>query len=87
MKRQLCLAVALLSFWSTVFAQLDALIKQNVRNATTSYNQLVTEQGEGTPQLWIHVRNDSQRRLVADNLPWFKGIKLSGKELMFGPFR
>ena len=55
---------------------LNELIKQNVKDATTSSSQLGVEKQRVVPQLWIHVRNEEQKRAVLDNLSWFKSIEV-----------
>lgn len=67
-------------------AQLNDLIRRNVQD---SYNRSVTQSAidpQAQPaQLWVHVRNEVQRRQVQDNVDWFKGLKVQGLALEMRP--
>ena len=83
----LLLFVGLALAQSATQAQLGDLIRGNVQDATKSYNRLVTEQPKDTPQLWIHVRNEGQMKLVVDNLSSFRTMKLGGQAVDVRPIQ
>jgi len=87
MRRNIVLAVVMLVLARNASAQLNDLIKENVQDARSSYKQLSGEQRIEAPQLWIHVRSDAQRKLVAENLTWFGSIQLRGKRMDVRPLQ
>ncbi len=87
MRRNIAFALVMLVLARSASAQLNDLIKQNVQDARSSYKQLSGEQRIETPQLWIHVRSDAQKKLVAENLKWFGSIQLRGKGIDVRPLQ
>ena len=71
------------------FADLNAVIEQNVKDATASYNQLGadTEQMAQAPRLWVHVRNIKQEKAVKDISSWLNSIVLNGIKVSFRPIQ
>lgn len=70
MKRIVLASVALILASQQVHAQLDELIKQNIRGARESYEDAldVGEDKLGPPRLWLHVRSDNQIQVAEDIL-------------------
>ena len=79
----LCAAALLMS--QNAAAQLPGLIDQNVKDAKAAADRLTHVQRQGTPQLWIHVRNDAQRRAVQNRLDWFRMLQVDGRRLNLRP--
>lgn len=67
--------------------QLPGVIEQNIKSATSSAGRLAGEPEKGTPQLWIHVRTDAQRREVQRTLAWFKALQVGGRKVDVPPFQ
>lgn len=72
---QMMKQIALVSFALTltshqVHAQLDELIKQNIRGARDSYEETlhVGEEESTSPRLWLHVRSDDQMQVAQEIL-------------------
>jgi hypothetical protein len=63
--------------------KLEALIKQNVSTAADTTKQLSNLTAPA--QLWIHVRSDSQLKLVENNLSWLKTLRVGGSAIDVGP--
>jgi hypothetical protein len=77
MKHTAIVAVLGLLAWagSGAAQQLPSVIEQNVKSAGKSAGELASRPA---PKLWIHVRNDAQRREVDAAMPFFRGLKVQG---------
>ena len=87
MSFQIGLALTLVVMAHTALAGVRELIEQNLKDATTSSQQLLTgSEREGTAsRLWIHVRNKNQEKAVIEKREWLQGIELAGKRITLGP--
>ena len=68
-------------------AQLNKLIEQNITSQTYSANRLTNEPQKNTPQLWIHVRSEDQKRVVQGKLDWFRGLEVGGRKVEVRPIQ
>jgi hypothetical protein len=78
-------AVAVLVATPIESQQLNDLIKQNVQDATGSYQKLADNNNGNAAQLWVQVRSDAQRSLIIGNLAWLNGISLNGNKIEVPP--
>ena len=65
------------------YQQLPGVIDQNIKSASGRLEEV----GAKTPQLWIHVRTDAQRKEVESKIAWFKGLQVSGAKLDVRPIQ
>jgi hypothetical protein len=63
---------------------LQGLIEQNIK---ATADRRADDAGPAAPELWIHVRTDSQRREVQAKLAWFKAIQVTGRKLDVRPIQ
>jgi hypothetical protein len=65
---------------------LNTLLRQNLAAARSSYSQLAKPNMLG-PQLWIHVRSNSQMGLVQGNLAWLRTLRWKGAAVDIRPLQ
>jgi hypothetical protein len=88
-ERTLLLVVALLVS-SRMLAQapaLPSLIDQNVRSAVSASTRLSNDLKNQAPELWIHVRNDGQKRQIEGKLGWFRSLEVEGQKVNVRPLQ
>jgi hypothetical protein len=64
--------------------RIKAIIQQNVNASSNAYKQLVTPQAQSA-QLWIQVRNESQKKLIEGKLGWLKDLTWQGHPIDIRP--
>jgi hypothetical protein len=67
--------------------ELPRLIDKNVRSAVSASARLSDDVKNQAPQLWIHVRNEGQRREVEGKLGWFRNLQVEGRKLDVRPLQ
>lgn len=89
MKYIIVLALVLVVTTQNSYAQLNELIKRNVKKSTDSYELLLksTEKTRETPRLWIHVRSSTQEKTIQDAGVWLKSISLGGRTIEVRPIQ
>lgn len=82
--KQIALIAAVLGLFSEhANADLEKLINKNVRDATKSYERILssTERPSGAVQLWLHIRSDSQKKIGEEILNRLKNAKLGERSI------
>jgi hypothetical protein len=89
MKKYALLVIALMLFSVKTEAGLRDLIHQNVQDADKSYEQTISpvEQQIKHPQLWIHVQNESQRKVGEEILKAISDISIGGRHIEKKPIQ
>lgn len=89
MKLTIVLVFIMFVLAQNAYSGLNKLIKQNVKDSTKSYDQVLieTEQQKNAPRLWIHVQSEDQKKAVTNILGWFKSIKLGGRTVELRPIQ
>ena len=75
MRKMALVVLALLVRQEGAAQQLPAVIEQNVKAAGKAASEVAARP---IPQLWIHVRNDAQRREVDGHMGFFRGLRVQG---------
>jgi hypothetical protein len=83
-RTSVAVATILLLSYPASAQELQKLIEQNVK---ASAGRLANEAGTRPPDLWIHVRSDTQRLEVQGKLAWFKAIQVNGRKLDVRPIQ
>jgi hypothetical protein len=83
-RTSVAVATILLLSYPASAQELQKLIEQNVK---ASAGRLANEAGTRTPDLWIHVRSNTQRLEVQGKLAWFKAIQVNGRKLDVRPIQ
>ena len=89
MKKYALLVIALMLFSVKTEAGLRDLIHQNVQDADKSYEQTISpvEQRIKHPQLWIHIQNESQRKVGEEILKAISDISIGGRHIEKKPIQ
>jgi multidrug efflux pump subunit AcrB len=66
---------------------LPPLIDQNVQSAVSKSERVAGDVKNQTPQLWIHVRSDGQKRQVEEKLDWFRKLQVEGRKVDMRPLQ
>jgi len=89
MKYIIMLALLLVITSQNSYAQLDELIKRNVKKSAESYELLLKspEETRGAPRLWLHVRSSAQEKTIQETGVWLKSISLGGRTIEVRPIQ
>jgi|GEM_PF-2492481 len=90
MKLKIILAFTFIFFTQNANSGLNRLIERNVKDASKFFEQVIideTEQQKEPARLWIHVRNENQKKDLKEIAEWLKNIKLNGITIELRPIR
>jgi hypothetical protein len=67
--------------------ELKGLIEQNINSQKSSTERHSKEPTKATPQLWIHVRSEEQKRAVQGKIEWFRSLAIAGQKVEVRPIQ